>query len=57
MWTGDYVCSDLTKATMDWLNARIKRPGYYWWNFPVTDYARHIVMQGPHLWARPAADG
>lgn len=47
MWTGDYVCSDLTKATMDWLNARIKRPGYYWWNFPVTDYARHIVMQGP----------
>lgn len=46
-WTGDAVCSDLTKSTMDWFNSRIKRAGYYWWNFPVTDYARHIVMQGP----------
>ena len=46
-WTGDVVCSDLTADTMHWLNQRIKRPGYYWWNFPVTDYARHIIMQGP----------
>ncbi len=46
-WTGDYVCSDLTKATMNWVNSRIKRPALYWWNFPVTDYARHIIMQGP----------
>ncbi len=46
-WTGDVVCSDLTKETMDWFNSRIKRPGYYWWNYPVTDYVRHIVMQGP----------
>ena len=56
-WTGDYVCSDLTKDTMDWFNARIKRPGYYWWNCPVTDMCRErlpvgfmpawIVMQSP----------
>ena len=46
-YTGDVVCSDLTKETMDWLNSRIKRPGYYWWNFPVTDYARQYVLQGP----------
>ncbi|MGN1264544.1 MAG: beta-N-acetylglucosaminidase domain-containing protein, partial [Muribaculaceae bacterium] len=46
-WTGDVVCSDLTRETMDWVNSRIKRPAYYWWNFPVTDYARHIIMQGP----------
>lgn len=46
-WTGDVVCSDLTKETLDWVNSRIKRPAYYWWNFPVTDYARHIIMQGP----------
>lgn len=46
-WTGDVVCSDLTKETMDWVNSRIKRPALFWWNFPVTDYARHIVMQGP----------
>lgn len=46
-WTGDAVCSDLTKETMDWVNSRIKRPALYWWNFPVTDYVRHIIMQGP----------
>ncbi len=46
-WTGDVVCSDLTKETMDWVNSRIKRPAYYWWNYPVTDYVRHIIMQGP----------
>lgn len=46
-WTGDVVCSDLTRETMDWVNSRIQRPALYWWNFPVTDYARYIVMQGP----------
>lgn len=46
-WTGDVVCSDLTRETVEWVNSRIKRPVYYWWNFPVTDYCRHIVMQGP----------
>lgn len=46
-WTGDFVCSDLTKDTMNWFNSRIQRPGFYWWNYPVTDYARHILMQGP----------
>lgn len=46
-WTGDVVCSDLTRETLDWVDSRIRRPAYYWWNFPVTDYVRHIVMQGP----------
>ena len=46
-WTGAVVCSDLTKETLDFIDSRIKRPAYYWWNFPVTDYARHIIMQGP----------
>lgn len=46
-WTGDVVCSDLTPRTMQWINSRINRPAYYWWNYPVTDYARNIVMQGP----------
>lgn len=46
-WTGAVVCSDLTRETLEFVNSRIKRPAYYWWNFPVTDYARHIVMQGP----------
>lgn len=46
-WTGDVVCSDLTKETMNWVNSRIKRPALYWWNFPVTDYIRNIILQGP----------
>lgn len=46
-WTGDAVCSDLTERTMEWVNIRIQRPALFWWNYPVTDYARHILMQGP----------
>lgn len=46
-WTGDVVCSDIDHSTMDWVNSRIKRPAFVWWNFAVTDYVRHIVLQGP----------
>lgn len=46
-WTGDVVCSDLTRETLEWVNSRIKRPAYFWWNYPVTDYVRHILLQGP----------
>ncbi|CDN31984.1 Hyaluronidase [Mucinivorans hirudinis] len=47
MWTGDRVCADITMETLNWINERIKRPTYIWWNFPVTDYVRHILLQGP----------
>lgn len=47
MWTGDRVCADITMETLNWINVLIKRPTYIWWNFPVTDYVRHIVLQGP----------
>lgn len=47
MWTGAVVCSDLTPQTLDFINSRIKRPALFWWNFPVTDYCRNIVLQGP----------
>ena len=46
-WTGDAVCSDITSSTLKWVGDRIQRPALVWWNFPVTDYCRHIVMQGP----------
>lgn len=46
-WTGDVVCSDLTKETLDFINSRIHRPAFYWWNYPVTDYARNYLLQGP----------
>ena len=47
LWTGDFVCSDLTPETLEWINSRTGRPSFYWWNFPVTDYVRHILMLGP----------
>ncbi len=47
MYTGDAVCSDLTRETMEFFNPLVQRPGYYWWNFPVSDYCRNIILQGP----------
>lgn len=47
MWTGDYVCGDITTETLAWVSERIKRPSFIWWNYPVTDYVRHLVLQGP----------
>ncbi len=46
-WTGEVVCSDLTPETLEFVNSRIRRPAFYWWNYPVTDYARNYVLQGP----------
>lgn len=46
-WTGAVVCSDLTPETLEFINSRIKRPALYWWNYPVTDYVRNILLQGP----------
>lgn len=46
-WTGDAVCSDVTKSTLDWVNSRILRPAFTWWNYPVTDYVRNLLLQGP----------
>lgn len=47
MWTGNSVCDDITMETLEWINQRIQRPTYIWWNFPVTDYVRHLLVQGP----------
>lgn len=46
-WTGATVCADITPSTMEYVDSRIKRPALVWWNFPVTDYCRDIILQGP----------
>lgn len=46
MWTGDRVVSDITREGMEWINKRIKRPAYIWWNFPVSDYVRDHLLLG-----------
>lgn len=47
MNTGDVVCSDLTRECQAFFSGLTRRPGYYWWNWPVTDYGRMYLLQGP----------
>lgn len=47
MWTGNRVVDDITKEGLEWVNRRIKRPAYVWWNFPVSDYVRNHLLMGP----------
>lgn len=56
-WTGDYVCSDLTPGTLEWVNARIRRPALFWWNYPVSDYCRNLILQGPVYGLDRSLDG
>ncbi len=46
MWTGDSVCHDITAEGQDWINARIKRKAYIWWNWPVVDYCSTALLLG-----------
>jgi hyaluronoglucosaminidase len=46
-YTGDVVCSDLTHDTMGFIDPLIQRPALYWWNYPVSDYCRNYILQGP----------
>lgn len=47
MWTGNSVVADITQESVAWINERIKRPAYIWWNFPVSDYVRDHLLLGP----------
>ena len=40
MWTGDSVCTDITLDSMKWINNKLGRKAYIWWNWPVADYCR-----------------
>ena len=46
MWTGDRVISDITEEGLKWINEKIQRPAYIWWNFPVSDYVRDHLLMG-----------
>jgi hyaluronoglucosaminidase len=47
MWTGNSVVADIDKETMNWINAKIQRKAFIWWNFPVSDYVRNHLLLGP----------
>ena len=46
MWTGNTVIADVAKEGLEWVNQRIKRPAFFWWNFPVSDYVRDHLLMG-----------
>ncbi|QNE41961.1 glycoside hydrolase (plasmid) [Hymenobacter sp. NBH84] len=47
MWTGNKVVDDITREGLEWVNKRIQRPAFVWWNFPVSDYVRNHLLMGP----------
>lgn len=47
MWTGNSVVHCIDKPSMEWINERIGRKGYIWWNFPVSDFVRDHILLGP----------
>lgn len=46
MWTGNSVCADIKEEGTDWINNRIKRKAFIWWNWPVMDYCRTALLMG-----------
>ena len=47
MWTGNRVVADIDQETMQWINSKIQREAFIWWNFPVSDYVRNHLLLGP----------
>lgn len=47
MWTGNSVVHCIDKESMEWINERIQRKAYIWWNFPVNDFVRDHILLGP----------
>ena len=47
MWTGNSVVHTINKEGQQWINDRIKRKAYIWWNFPVNDFVRDHILLGP----------
>ena len=47
MWTGNTVVHCIDKESMEWINQRIDRKAYIWWNFPVSDFVRDHILIGP----------
>lgn len=47
MWTGDRVCTNITKSTLDYVNPLLRRKAFIWWNYPVSDYVTDHLLLGP----------
>lgn len=47
MWTGNSVVHCIDRESQEWINQRIRRKSYIWWNFPVSDFVRDHILLGP----------
>ena len=46
MWTGDTVVHDITLPGQKWVNERVQRPTFIWWNWPCNDFKRSRLSMG-----------
>lgn len=46
MWTGNSVCTNITKDTTEWFMNKVGRKPYIWWNWPVSDYCKAHLLLG-----------
>ncbi len=46
MWTGNTVVHDITLEGQRWVNTRVHRPTFIWWNWPCTDFKRGRLSMG-----------
>ncbi len=54
MWTGNSVVHDITLESLQWVNARIRRKAFIWWNWPVSDFVRARLLLGRAYGIDPA---
>ncbi len=46
MWTGDTVVHDITLEGQQWVNPKVKRPTFIWWNWPCNDFKPSRLSMG-----------
>ena len=46
MWTGNTVVNDITLEGQQWVNSRVSRPTFIWWNWPCNDFKRGRLSMG-----------
>ena len=56
MWTGDTVVHDITLEGQRWVNSRVYRPTFIWWNWPCSDFKRGRLSMGRTYGLDTAAD-
>ena len=46
MWTGNTVVHDITLEGQQWVNPKVKRPTFIWWNWPCNDFKPSRLSMG-----------